>query len=75
MAAKTEDAKYLSPAQVCELLPGVTEEILLKRRNQRLDPPFHKPTGQYGNVVLYERAAVLAWVGSSLVVTRAGEVA
>ncbi|WP_146047985.1 MULTISPECIES: DNA-binding protein [unclassified Microbacterium] len=63
---------YLSPAQVCELLPGMTEEILESRRKQRLDPPYFKPTGERGKVVLYDRAEVLAWVQRNRVQTRAG---
>lgn len=64
--------RFLSPAMVCELLPGMTDEILSARRKRRLDPPFYKPTGQYGGVVLYVESEVLAWVRSSRVETRSG---
>lgn len=68
----TPQPVYLSPAQVCELLPGLTETVLLRRRKQRLNPPFHKPTGEDGNLVLYDRADVIAWVSESRVQTRGG---
>jgi len=64
------DSQSLSPAQVCSLLPGVTEEILSERRKQRLDPPYFKPTGDRGRVVLCDRAEVFAWVQNSRVETR-----
>jgi hypothetical protein len=64
--------EWLSPAQVCDLLPGMTEEILTKRRKKRLDPPYFKPTGEQGKVVLYDRADVVAWVNAHRVETRAG---
>lgn len=62
--------EWLSPAQVCSLLPGMTEEILSERRKQRLDPPYFKPTGERGKVVLYDRAEIMAWVKASKVATR-----
>jgi hypothetical protein len=64
--------EWLSPAQVCELLPGMTEEILTKRRKKRLDPPYFKPTGESGKVVLYDRDDVVAWVSATRVQTRSG---
>jgi len=62
--------RYLSPAMVCELLPGITEDILSARRKRRLDPPFYKPTGQHGAVVLYLETDVLDWVAASKIQTR-----
>lgn len=62
--------EWLSPAQVCSLLPGMTEEILSERRKQRLDPPYFKPTGERGKVVLYDRSEIMAWVKASKVATR-----
>ncbi|PVE94970.1 hypothetical protein DC434_13675 [Microbacterium sp. TPD7012] len=67
-----DDHRWLSPAQVCELLPGMTEEILSERRKQRLDPPYFKPTGDRGRVILYDRAEVHDWVLASRVATREG---
>lgn len=66
---------WLSPADVCKLLPTVTEDILAARRHRRQDPPFYKPTGGSGNVVLYDRAEVIAWVRNSRVETRSAAVA
>lgn len=64
--------RFLSPAMVCELLPGMTEDILSARRKRRVDPPFYKPTGQHGAVVLYMESEVLAWVRESRSETRPG---
>ncbi len=64
--------QWLSPAQVCSLLPGMTEEILSERRKKRLDPPYFKPTGDRGKVVLYDRSDITAWVRASKVATRPG---
>lgn len=64
------EPEWLSPAQVCSLLPGMTEEILSERRKKRLDPPYFKPTGGRGKVILYDRAEVVAWVMASRVATR-----
>lgn len=64
--------EFLSPAQVCEMLPGLTEEILLSRRKQKIDPPYHKPTGERGSVVLYAKTDIIAWVAESRVQTRRG---
>lgn len=61
---------WLSPEQVCELLPGMTVEILLARRKKRLDPPYFKPTGERGKVILYDRSEVEAWVQRYRVATR-----
>jgi hypothetical protein len=63
-------AVWLSPEQVCDLLPGMTVEILLARRKKRLDPPYFKPTGDRGRVILYRRADVEAWVEQYRVATR-----
>lgn len=62
--------RFLSPAMVCELLPGMTEDILSARRKRRVDPPFYKPTGQHGAVVLYLESDVIEWVRSTKVATR-----
>ncbi len=76
-AAESPDASivWLSPADVCALLPTVTIDILAARRRMRQDPPFYKPTGASGNVVLYDRAEVIAWVRGSRVETRPEAVA
>lgn len=71
-SAPAPAVEWLSPAQVCELLPGMTEEILTKRRKKRLDPPYFKPTGESGKVVLYDRAEIIAWVIAARVQTQSG---
>lgn len=63
------DTVWLSPRDVCDMLPGVTLEVLKARRKRRQDPPFYKPTGDSGNVVLYDRDDVVAWVKGSRVQT------
>ncbi|WP_176697054.1 hypothetical protein [Microbacterium sp. 3J1] len=50
----------------------MTEEILSERRKKRLDPPYFKPTGDRGKVVLYDRSDITAWVRASKVATRPG---
>lgn len=62
--------RFLSPAMVCELQPGMTEDILSARRKRREDPPYFKPTGQNGAVVLYLESEVIEWVLASKVATR-----
>lgn len=69
-AATDADIVWMSPADVCKMLPSMTEDILSARRKRREDPPFYKPTGQSGAVVLYDQAEVIAWVRSSKVATR-----
>lgn len=71
----TSDIIWMSPADVCALLPTVTVDILAARRRLRQDPPFYKPTGASGNVVLYDRAEVIAWVRGTRVETRPEAVA
>lgn len=61
---------YLSPEQVCELLPGVTIDILTNLRKRRTGPRYFKPTGERGKVVLYLESDVRAWVERSAVETR-----
>ena len=73
--APEADVVWLSPADVCKMLPGMTEDILTGRRKRRLDPAFYKPTGASGNVVLYDRADVIAWVKGSRVATHPEAVA
>lgn len=65
--------RYLSPADVCEMLPGMTLEILADRRKKRLNPPYLKPTGERGGVVLYRESDIRAWVEGSEVETSPGK--
>ncbi len=61
---------FLSPEQVCEILPGMTVANLKDLRASGKGPAFFKPTGPQGKVVLYSRADVDAWVRVSRVSTR-----
>lgn len=53
---------WLSPAQVCERVPGLTEEILSDRRKRNLRPQFHKPSRK---TVIYEQSEIDDWVAST----------
>ncbi len=58
---------YLSPAQVCELIPGMTERRLEYLRGKRQGPRFAKPSPK---TVVYVEADVRAWVESSMQTTK-----
>jgi hypothetical protein len=62
-----EAAVWLSPAQVCERVPGMTEEILQHLRKNRQGPAFYKPTLK---TTLYLESEIDAWVARSRVQTR-----
>lgn len=53
---------FLSPEQLCELVPGMTTANLKDLRASGRGPVFFKPTGKYGHVTLYRRSDVIAWV-------------
>ena len=55
------DDPYLSPEQVCELIPGMTKGNLAQLRTAGGGPASQKPTER---VVVYRRSVVLAWVES-----------
>lgn len=66
--AEPVEPVYLSPEQVCELVPGLTVANLKDLRNRRHVPGLpvaYKPTGVRGHVTLYRRDEVLAWVEST----------
>lgn len=54
--------KYLSPSQVCELIPGMTRSNLAQLRFRGEGPKFRKPTPR---IVVYREADVLAWLDGS----------
>ena len=58
---------WLSPDQVCERVPGMTPRNLEELRAKGRGPEFFKPTPR---VVVYELAAVDAWVRAHAVSTR-----
>lgn len=53
---------WLSPKQVCEQIPGMTEEILSERRKKNLAPRYFKPSLK---TVIYEQADIDEWVRST----------
>lgn len=57
------ETNYITPDQVCELVPGMTKSNLAMRRYQGLPPAFYKPSPR---VVLYDRESVEAWVRDSM---------
>jgi hypothetical protein len=66
MRAKQVEHVYLSPVQVCELVPGLSVSGLLDLRKRGLGPKYRKPTGEHGKVIVYAEADVRAWVEASV---------
>ncbi|TCJ28730.1 hypothetical protein E0W80_04320 [Microbacterium sp. PI-1] len=60
-------AEWLSPAEVCEVIPGMTMTLLQRMRDAGKGPRYAKPSAK---TVVYSRADVDAWVRSTLVNTR-----
>lgn len=60
-------AVYLSPEQVCELVPKMTTSILQRMRTNRVGPTFSKPTQM---TVVYKKSDVEKWLESTRVETR-----
>lgn len=58
---------YLSPEQVCDLLPGMTPQKLEYLRGAGQGPSYFKPTLK---TVLYREDQVLEWVAGSAVNTK-----
>lgn len=63
----TDAPVYLSPAQVCDLVPGMTERRLEYLRGKGQGPRFSKPTPK---TVVYVEADVHAWIAWSMQSTR-----
>jgi hypothetical protein len=53
---------YLSPAQVCEMIPGMTTGNLAQLRFQGRGPRFIKPSPK---VVVYAFSAIQSWLAES----------
>lgn len=69
--AEVIDDPYLSPEQVCGLVPGMTVANLKDLRNGRgAGPAYFKPTGPRGHITLYRLSDVVAWIESSRSGTR-----
>lgn len=62
--------EYLSPKDVCEMLPGVTEEHLRHWRKTGRGPAYSKPGGPRGRATLYLRSDVEKYVERTRVSTR-----
>jgi hypothetical protein len=62
--------RYLSPQEVCDLVPGLTVANLKDLRASGRGPRYRKPTGARGKVTVYAEADVRAWVEASIVGTR-----
>lgn len=60
-------SEWLSPADVCDVVPGMTVTLLSRMRDAGKGPRYAKPTPK---TVVYARADVDAWVRSSIVRTR-----
>lgn len=56
------DHDYITPDQVCELVPGMTKTNLSQLRFKGGGPKFLKPTPR---TVVYRRADVIAWLEAS----------
>lgn len=53
---------YMSPQEVCELVPGMTKSRLAQLRFRGVGPKFLKPTPR---TVIYRKEDVVAWVEAS----------
>lgn len=64
MAEPTGSATtFLTPEQVCEIVPGMTRNNLAQLRFKGIGPKFYKPTPR---VVLYDLESIQEWVRSSV---------
>lgn len=64
---KAEPQVWLSPKQVCDIVPGMTVRHLQDLRSNRQGPRYFKPTNK---TVLYAEADVHAWIAASVRNTR-----
>ena len=53
---------WLSPKDVCDQVPGMTEEILSERRKKNLKPRYFKPSLK---TVVYEQSDITEWIRST----------
>lgn len=68
-ALRKPDAQpvWLSPAQVCDRIPGMTLDILSDMRENRRGPAYYKPSLR---TVIYLESEIDAWVKGTRVETR-----
>ena len=60
--ASAVTTSYLTPDQVCEIVPGMTKNNLAQLRFKGTGPRYYKPTPR---VVLYREDDIHEWVESS----------
>lgn len=58
-AVDPTSVKYLSPEDVCELIPGMTKNRLARLRYDGVGPPFRTPTPK---TVIYREDHIFNWV-------------
>jgi hypothetical protein len=63
-------AEYLSPKDVCEMIPGMTVANLSELRRTGKGPKYYKPTGLHGKIILYKEVDVRAWIDAGVITTR-----
>lgn len=61
--ATAAPAAYLTPEQVCEIVPGMTKANLAQLRFKGTGPKYYKPTPR---VVLYREDDIFEWIESSV---------
>ncbi|MBN7792394.1 helix-turn-helix transcriptional regulator [Microbacterium esteraromaticum] len=66
-ASAAEQTTWLSPAEVCEVIPGMTVTLLSRMRDAGKGPRYAKPSPK---TVVYALADVNAYVRSTMVGTR-----
>lgn len=66
-AASSTQVEWLSPAEVCDVIPGMTVTLLQRMRDAGKGPRYAKPSPK---TVVYSRADVDAYVLSTLVATK-----
>lgn len=68
--ASAVTSSYLTPDQVCAIVPGMTKTNLAQLRFKGTGPKYYKPTPR---VVLYREDDVIDWIESSARTSTAGE--
>jgi hypothetical protein len=66
-AASAESVTWLSPAEVCDVIPGMTVTLLSRMRDAGKGPRYAKPSPK---TVVYSLADVNAYVRSTIVTTK-----
>ncbi|MCC4248224.1 MULTISPECIES: helix-turn-helix domain-containing protein [Microbacterium] len=61
-----QPGEYLTPAQVAEILPGLTLNSLAVRRHRHQEPTFCR----LGRTIVYPREVIEKWIESATVEAR-----